>query len=237
VFATGRAHCTTGNLTDARPPYHGFWPLSLDAADPQGLLPPSLWQAADAPAVLVTGAWRTQGATAEMFFAGADGVFSGTRRVEFPVIPDGQVRTYPVDLAANPQYTGPISRLRFDPIIAQSPGDAVDLYAITTAAPASTPGLPAANSRAINTTAAPNPFNPGTTISFEVPIEGRVRVDLFDMRGKRMRSLLDASLPSGPAAVAWDGRDDSGCPVASGAYLARVQAGEQSGLVRLMLLK
>jgi hypothetical protein len=237
VFTTGRAHCTTGNLTDGRAPFSGFWPLSLDAADPQVLLPPSLWQAADAPCVLVTGAWRTQGATAEMFFAGADGVFSGTKRVEFPVIPDGQVRSYRVDLTAHPLYTGPVSRLRFDPIIAQSPGDAVDLYAITTASPAAAPGVPSADRLAIIATAAPNPFNPGTTISFDATRAGHARVEVFDLRGMPVRTLLDAILPAGPAALAWDGRDDSGRPVASGAYLARVRVGEQSGRVRLMLVK
>ncbi len=237
VFTSGRAHCTTGNLTDGRAPYSGFWPLALDAADPQILLPPSLWQASDVPSILVTGAWRTQNATAEVFFAGADGAFSGDKRLEFAVIPDGQVRSYRLDLSAHPLYTGAISRLRLDPIVARSAGDAVDLYAITTASPAATPGRPAGNHFAIVATAAPNPFNPSTNIKFDVTRTGRVQVMVFDVRGRLVRTLLDETLPAGPATLAWDGRDDAGHPAAAGTYHARVQADRQAGLVRLMLLK
>ncbi len=96
--------------------------------------------------------------------------------------------------------------------------------------------LPAAG-RGLAVVAAPNPFNPRTTLSFAVPREGRVRVDLFDLRGARVRVLLDEVLPAGPASLAWDGLDDAGRPLASGAYHARVKAGDETGQVRLMLVK
>jgi hypothetical protein len=85
--------------------------------------------------------------------------------------------------------------------------------------------------------AAPNPFNPSTSIRFEVPRAGQVRVDLFDLRGWLVRTLVDEARPVGPTAVVWDGLDLNGQPVASGAYHVRVEAGGQSGSVRVLLLK
>jgi len=85
--------------------------------------------------------------------------------------------------------------------------------------------------------AAPNPFNPRTSIRFEVARAGQVRVELFDLRGHLVRTLVDEARPVGPAAVIWDGLDRNGVPVASGAYHVRVDAGGQFGYVRVMLLK
>ncbi len=132
LFARDRAHCVARNLSDASPPFAGFWRLTLDRADPQVVLPPGLWQADDVPRVFITCAHRTQHDQAEVFFAGPDGVFTSQRRLAVTVIPDGEIRSYEVDLAAHPLYSGVITRLRFDPVHTQTPGDAVDLYAITT---------------------------------------------------------------------------------------------------------
>ncbi len=85
--------------------------------------------------------------------------------------------------------------------------------------------------------AAPNPFNPSTTLRFDVPRADHVRVEIFDLRGALVRSLLDEPRPAGPAVLAWDGLDQAGRPVGSGAYQARVTAGTAVGHVRVMLLK
>lgn len=90
---------------------------------------------------------------------------------------------------------------------------------------------------ALRVTAAPNPFNPRTSILFEVARPGQVRVDVFDLRGALVRSLLDEPRAAGPVLLVWDGLDAAGHPVASGAYHARVETGGQAGQVRLMLLK
>jgi hypothetical protein len=84
----------------------------------------------------------------------------------------------------------------------------------------------------------PNPFNPATTIRFSVPGEGRVQLAIYDLLGRRVRTLLDGNLSGGVHAIRWDGRDERGIAVGSGTYFYRLSAG--SGLVqtrRLTLLK
>jgi len=68
--------------------------------------------------------------------------------------------------------------------------------------------------------ASPNPFNPSTTIGIAVARPGPVRVEIVDARGARVRALLSGNLSVGPHALTWDGRDDHGRAVASGAYRA-----------------
>ncbi|HPF71140.1 MAG TPA: FlgD immunoglobulin-like domain containing protein, partial [Candidatus Krumholzibacteria bacterium] len=75
--------------------------------------------------------------------------------------------------------------------------------------------------------ASPNPFNPKTLLSFGVERAGPVRVEIFDVAGRRVRRL-DLQLPAGPAAVPWLGNDDGGRALPSGVYLVRMQAGERA---------
>lgn len=85
--------------------------------------------------------------------------------------------------------------------------------------------------------AEPNPFNPATTLRFEVAAAGAVRVEICDLRGRVVRALVDRVLAAGPAQVAWDGRDDRGAALPSGVYLARVSAGGVNGATKLVLAK
>ena len=77
--------------------------------------------------------------------------------------------------------------------------------------------------------AAPNPFNPSTTLRFTLPEPAAVRVDVCDLRGHRVRRLHEGELPAGAVALVWNGRDDAGAELPSGVYVARVEA---AGLVR-----
>lgn len=70
----------------------------------------------------------------------------------------------------------------------------------------------------------PNPAAGPTTISFDLPREGRARVRIFDARGRRVRELLDDDLQAGNHAIVWDGRDEAGRPVGPGAYFYRLEA-------------
>ena len=85
--------------------------------------------------------------------------------------------------------------------------------------------------------AAPNPFNPSTTLRFEVAAAGAVTVEVCDLRGRVVRTLADRVMAAGPASIAWDGRDDRGAALPSGVYLARVSAGAASGTTKLVLAK
>jgi subtilisin family serine protease len=70
----------------------------------------------------------------------------------------------------------------------------------------------------------PNPFNPGTTVSFELARPAHVMVQVFDVRGQLVRTLIDADLPARRHEVVWDGRRSSGAAAASGTYFARLHA-------------
>jgi hypothetical protein len=72
--------------------------------------------------------------------------------------------------------------------------------------------------------AAPNPMREKGTLSFDLPTEQHVRLQLFDVNGRLVRSLTDETLGAGRHAVAWDGRDENGSPVGAGLYWARFQA-------------
>lgn len=84
---------------------------------------------------------------------------------------------------------------------------------------------------------APNPFNPRTTIHFVLPAAGAVRLSVFDVAGRLVRTLVDDSRPQGSHAVVWDGRDASGREVGSGSYLARLETGGTVATTRMGLIR
>lgn len=85
--------------------------------------------------------------------------------------------------------------------------------------------------------AAPNPFNPGTRISYEIARAGRLSIHIHDERGRQVRRLVDERRAAGPGAITWDGRDDSGDAVASGLYFYRVAVGNEAYVGKLTLVK
>jgi flagellar hook assembly protein FlgD len=71
----------------------------------------------------------------------------------------------------------------------------------------------------------PNPFNPSTSIRYEVPAGGGwVSIIVYDVEGRRVRTLVDGLQPGGTQSVSWDGRDSAGRRVASGIYFYRMTA-------------
>jgi hypothetical protein len=101
------------------------------------------------------------------------------------------------------------------------------------------PATPAAAALALRG-AHPNPFNPATTVRFELGGDGApvpVAVDVHDLEGRQVRNLWTGPLGPGPHAVAWDGRDDRGAPVAGGVYLAVVRAADAVDTIKLTLVK
>ncbi|MCB1184136.1 hypothetical protein KDM41_11935 [bacterium] len=83
----------------------------------------------------------------------------------------------------------------------------------------------------------PNPFNPATTIAFALPAPGDARVTVVGLDGRVVARLADGPFAAGRHEVVWNGRDAGGRPVASGAYLCRLEAGGTTSTRRLMLLK
>jgi hypothetical protein len=83
----------------------------------------------------------------------------------------------------------------------------------------------------------PNPFNPSTAIPFVLPEAGRVRLRVFDLEGRLVRTLVDGVRPAGRQEVRWDGRDDRGRPVSSGVYLVRLEAAGEKLSRKMVLLR
>lgn len=84
----------------------------------------------------------------------------------------------------------------------------------------------------------PNPFNPTTTIHFELAGESLVRIEMYNATGALVRTLVDGARGAGKHAVDWDGTDRTGAAVASGVYFARlVVNGALADTRKLMLLK
>ena len=83
----------------------------------------------------------------------------------------------------------------------------------------------------------PNPFNPSTTISFTLPASGKASLTVYDITGRRVRELLSGSVPAGAGTAVWDGKDDSGRPVSSGVYIARLSAGKNVAVGKMLLVK
>jgi hypothetical protein len=73
--------------------------------------------------------------------------------------------------------------------------------------------------------ARPNPFTAGTTVRFELPEAASVRLQVFDVHGRRVVTLADTGRGAGVHEVHWDGRDAGNQTVASGVYFLRMQVG------------
>ncbi|MBN2202552.1 lamin tail domain-containing protein [bacterium] len=73
----------------------------------------------------------------------------------------------------------------------------------------------------------PNPFNPDTRIRFAIPGRADVELDVFDVRGRRIRTLLSNRMEAGTHEIEWDGSDDRGLPCPSGVYIVRLEADGQ----------
>jgi hypothetical protein len=83
----------------------------------------------------------------------------------------------------------------------------------------------------------PNPFNPSTAISYELPARGRVTLRVFDAKGRLVRTLVDAVEPAGVRNARWDGRNDAGAVVGSGVYFCRLETAGISRSRKMVLLK
>jgi hypothetical protein len=83
----------------------------------------------------------------------------------------------------------------------------------------------------------PNPFNPATTIPFDLAHDMHVKLTVFDISGRRVRMLVDARMPAQQHRVAWNGLDDEGRRVASGLYLARLDTKGFSATKKLVLIR
>ena len=83
----------------------------------------------------------------------------------------------------------------------------------------------------------PNPFNPTTSILYSVPIESFINIDIYDLRGFKVKSLVDRFMSSGNHSVQWDATNESGDVVSTGMYFFTIQSVEFSSTRKMLFLK
>ena len=83
----------------------------------------------------------------------------------------------------------------------------------------------------------PNSFNPETTITFENPRFEQVTLEIFNVRGQKVRTLLNRQLPAGQHCLNWTGNNETGAPLGSGIYFCRLRYGETHRQCKMVLLR
>ena len=83
----------------------------------------------------------------------------------------------------------------------------------------------------------PNPFNPETTISLTLAVESMLRIEIYNIKGQKVRTLVNREYIAGKHNVVWNGTDDNGLNVASGVYFYQLRVGEITQTKRMLLMK
>ena len=83
----------------------------------------------------------------------------------------------------------------------------------------------------------PNPFNPKSTIRYDLPKQSNVILEIFDITGRKIKTLINQSQSAGEKSVTWDSRNDFGQKVASGLYIYKLVAGEYVKSRKMLLMK
>ena len=83
----------------------------------------------------------------------------------------------------------------------------------------------------------PNPFNPTTTIDFQLPENSHVKIKVFNLRGEIVATLIDRQMNAGSYSAKWDGLHSSDTPLPSGVYIYSIVAGDFSQTRKMILLK
>ncbi len=83
----------------------------------------------------------------------------------------------------------------------------------------------------------PNPFNPSAGISFRLETAGHIEISVYNLKGQKVRTLLEAKKSAGTHQTFWDGKDGAGRSLAAGIYLIRLSSGKESRTVKAVLAK
>ena len=101
--------------------------------------------------------------------------------------------------------------------------------------------LPVLPMGALSLSAVPNPSNPSTRLTYNLPgvrsVQYPVRLRVYDLSGRLLRTLVDAKQAAGTHAVSWNGKDDHGTAAGSGIYLFKISAGGRDLCRKFMMVK
>ena len=168
----------------------------------------------------------SEGGTFRIEFAGED----KTGDVDVPVTTGWQTWT---TVSAPATLESGIQVMRF---VSETAGFNVNFFEIQAPTTAVLPDLPLAGYALYP--CYPNPFNPATTISYDLPDQVNVDLNVYDVAGKLVRKLISAqSTGAGRHEVVWNGRDETGRVVPAGVYFYRLDAGRYSETRRMALVK
>ncbi len=85
----------------------------------------------------------------------------------------------------------------------------------------------------------PNPFNPSTTISFSLTAKDakNTKLEIYNLKGQKVKTLVNEELSAGKHSVVWNGTDDSDKSVSSGIYFYKMRAGSYTSTKKMILMK
>ncbi len=83
----------------------------------------------------------------------------------------------------------------------------------------------------------PNPFNPSTTIRYEIANDGQISLIVYDVMGRKVKTLTNGYASAGQYSVVWDGRDDSGMQVSSGVYFYVIKTPANIAIRKMNLIR
>jgi flagellar hook assembly protein FlgD len=83
----------------------------------------------------------------------------------------------------------------------------------------------------------PNPFNPKTTLHYDLPEDAMVNITIYDMMGRQVKTLVNGSQTAGYRIIQWNATNDRNEPVSAGLYLYTIQAGKFRQTKKMVLLK
>lgn len=83
----------------------------------------------------------------------------------------------------------------------------------------------------------PNPFNPETTIAFNLPLDSHVKLEIYNIKGQKVKTLLNTNIVKGSHKVVWNGRNESNHTVASGIYFYSLKTSQKTLVKKMLMLK
>ena len=83
----------------------------------------------------------------------------------------------------------------------------------------------------------PNPFNPTTMIQYDLPEDSFISINIYDMIGRHVRTILNKRITAGQRSIIWDGTDSSGQPVSAGTYFFTIKTDQFSSTKKMIMLK
>jgi hypothetical protein len=83
----------------------------------------------------------------------------------------------------------------------------------------------------------PNPFNPSTTISFSLTQSAQTRLEIYNLKGQKVKTLCNTNLNSGDHQYVWNGTDEQGKKAGSGVYFYKLSSGSQSSMKKMIMMK